>query len=80
MWIIATAIFFQDDIVEIEVNQKEDTPSIKTNVKDYPANDIQTSNTSTGTHVDKEISLALNFQEVSWNSNFTTQHSQFENY
>ena len=50
----------------IAVNQKEDTPSIKTNVKDAPADDLQMSNTSTGTHAYEEISGALNFQEVSF--------------
>ena len=52
----------------IAVNQKEDTPSIETNVKDAPADNLQTSNTSTGTRVDenKENSVALNFQEVSF--------------
>ena len=52
----------------IAVNQKEDTPSIETNVKDAPADNLQTSNTSAGTRVDenKENSVALNFQEVSF--------------
>ena len=38
----------------IAVNQKEDTPSIETNVKDAPADNLQTSNTSTGTRVDEK--------------------------
>ena len=52
----------------IAVNHKEDTPSIETNVKDAPADNLQTSNTSAGTRVDenKENSVALNFQEVSF--------------